>query len=149
MIDNKLFIAEAEKAGKVKEDDRLPPLKQDSSTQRDTQEEPLKKEGESSRAKTDRPKQVDTKEVGTSKEHVEEYALIDKSVTPWEISRPGTVYERKEMRREIVTETPKSTIWREKQRRGQKGKVTEVLRTYEKIREYRRFIDEYDPDFVD
>ncbi|RCN43394.1 hypothetical protein ANCCAN_10585 [Ancylostoma caninum] len=93
-----------------------------------------------------RPTHIERKEIEETKD-VREYAVIDKSLQPWE-GGSGTVYEKKEMMREVVTEGSKPPSWPETGRRS--GKMTkEVVRTYEKVREYTRIIDEYDPDFVD
>ncbi|VDO82629.1 unnamed protein product [Heligmosomoides polygyrus] len=106
-----------------------------------------KKEKKVSTREPDQSTQAERKEVEETTD-VKEYAMIDKPLPPWE-GRSGTVFEKKEMMHEVVTEGPRPTIWREKRPRGRAERMTEVVRTYEKVREYRRFIDEFDPDFVD
>lgn len=132
------------------EDDRLPPIKRGEliPVLKTSKEEPTKREEKKvSTREPDQSTQAERKEVEETTD-VKEYAMIDKPLPPWE-GRSGTVFEKKEMMHEVVTEGPRPTIWREKRPRGRAERMTEVVRTYEKVREYRRFIDEFDPDFVD
>ncbi|XGW10322.1 hypothetical protein V3C99_012087 [Haemonchus contortus] len=138
---------------KEKEVDRLPLIQQPTDTQKSTKDE-LKKGGLSEEVRSsvktsEQPSELEKKEEAETKRNVKEYSTVDQPMSSWQSIRPGTVYEKKEMMHEIISEGAKPTLWREKQRRNRAEKMTEVVRTYEKIREYRRFIDEYDPDFVD
>ncbi|EYB95631.1 hypothetical protein Y032_0157g3180 [Ancylostoma ceylanicum] len=157
---------------KPKESERLPPIKRAElvPVEKETKEEQQTRREETRGATRDmsRPTHIERKEIEETKDireyavvggrknerkeieetkDVREYAVIDKSLQPWE-GGSGTVYEKKEMMREVVTEGSKPPPWPETGRRS--GKMTkEVVRTYEKVREYTRIIDEYDPDFVD
>ncbi|KAL6733599.1 hypothetical protein Aduo_004232 [Ancylostoma duodenale] len=135
---------------KPKESERLPPIKRAElvPVEKETKEEQQTRREETRGATRDmnRPTHIERKEIEETKD-VREYAVIDKSLQPWE-GGSGTVYEKKEMMREVVTEGSKPPPWPETGHRS--GKMTkEVVRTYEKVREYTRIIDEYDPDFVD
>ncbi|WKX94689.1 hypothetical protein Q1695_011733 [Nippostrongylus brasiliensis] len=137
-------------AAKPKEDERLPPIvKGELVPVKKESEELTKREEVRTAREVEQTMQVERKEI-EEKTDVKEYAVVDKSVVPLEgRNAGGTVYKKKETMHEVFTEGSRPTVWREKRPRGRPEKMTEVVRTYEKIREYRRYIDEFDPDFVD
>ncbi|CAJ0608373.1 unnamed protein product [Cylicocyclus nassatus] len=147
---------------RLKENERLPPIKSNDQPPAKTLQKQDSK-GEERKATVRDPglteeRRSGIRDIGRSQapkhegkqieeaKDVMEYSVVDKSMQPWEGTSGNTVYEKKEMMHEVVTKDPGSLRWQDTSRRK---KMTEVIRTYEKIREYRRFIDEYDPDFVD